>query len=151
MKDYLFKIIAELRANSEAPFLISPFIILAFFVFIGAMTFVFHLPEQVVLTVILLFFTIITVIQPFNGLFFILLSVPFFLGESGASYYWLTELFIYGALLSYFARSVFTKKWPDVPFKYQLALLIILSTLSVPLGAREYVYQFWSGSLKDIF
>lgn len=131
--------------------MLNPVWVILFFALLGSSAFLFGLPEAWSAGATITFFTIIAVLNPINGIIFLFLSTPFFLGESGWPYYWLTEALIFINLLSVFFHTYAQKEKFEFPLKYIFILFAIVSLLSLPIDGKEFYYDFWATSWGDIF
>jgi O-antigen ligase len=96
-----------------------------------------------------LVFFAVTIFQPTNGVTFILLVVPFFLGEPGWPCFWLLDIFIYGLILICAVWAV-TSRWKyKFPLKWPVILLVAVSVIGLPLNAKESLYNLWAYSWRE--
>ncbi len=130
---------------------LNPFTIVAFFLFTGLAAYGFGIPESVTAGIVLVFFTIVTFINPFNAIVFLLLSTPFFLGESSWPYYWMTEALVFITILSALIHFSKKKERIEIPLKYPLALLLVSSICSIPIDGKEFYYDYWASSFGDMY
>ncbi len=109
------------------------------------------MPETWAAAFALLFFAVIVSMNPFNGIAFILISTPFFLGETGWPYYWTLEALVFGTLLSAITHAWIRKEKFVFPLKYQVILLIVAAAASLPIDGKEFYYEFWTATWNDMF
>ncbi len=130
---------------------VNPLWTAGYFVLIGLSAYFLGLPEQVAALALTLYLIAVTVYNPANGIIFLLLATPFFLGASTKPYYWLLELFIYLVIIIAFA-----KLWPyrrELRFRLVLpCLLIAISTLlSFPIDLKKFLLEVWANPLDHLF
>ncbi len=88
------------------------------------------------------FFFIIAALHPLNGVYFILLAVPFFLGSSKRPFYLLLEFFIYSTILSGGIHYLIKK--PELKLtKFFIPVLVFaaVSILAIPLNFKEIIWD----------
>ena len=129
---------------------INPLRILLVFGILSFLVLSFHIPEKITALLFLSFFFIISALNPINGVVFILLSIPFFLGASHKPYFYLFEVLVYGYLIIGFIHLWKRKTAIEIPFKPLVFLLTLSFLFSLPINAKEYYYQFWATPFKDI-
>ncbi|VAX23752.1 hypothetical protein MNBD_NITROSPINAE02-1793 [hydrothermal vent metagenome] len=130
---------------------LNPFSIVLFFLVTGLAAYGFGIPESVTATFVLVFFAVVTFVNPFNGIVFLLLATPFFLGESSWPYYWMTEALVFITILSAVIRFATKKERIEIPLKYPLALLLLASLCSIPIDGKEFYYDYWANSFADMY
>ncbi|MBI4665233.1 MAG: O-antigen ligase family protein [Nitrospinae bacterium] len=135
----------------EARFLLNPYLIPVFFACVAGGALIFKLPEGVTAGIVAAFFAVATAANPLNGLAFIFLSTPFFLGESGWPWFWLLEVFIWGVLLSAAVHWALKRERLQLPLKYFAAFLLLTSAASVPIDGKEFYYELWATGIKEQF
>ncbi len=109
------------------------------------------LPEEYAAGGAILWFVVIASLHPVNGLFFILLVFPFFLGEYGWPYMWLIELFAAGTVLSWGIHGLVGRGAFAVPSWRWAILFLFAAMASVPLDARQLPYELWSAPWSEVF
>lgn len=130
---------------------INPLRILIFFALLSSFALIFHIPEKITAILYLSFFFLFTVLNPINGIAFIVFSIPFFLGAPHKPYFFLFEILIYGTLLLGFIHLRKRKIPIVIPFKHLIILLFLSYLFSLPINAKEYYYEFWATPLKDLW
>ena len=130
--------------------LINPPRILLIFGILPLIVLAFHIPERITALLFLSLFLVISTLYPINGVAFILLSIPLFLGAPHKPYFYLFEVLIYGQLAIGFICLWKRKTAIEIPFKPLILLLTLSYLFSLPINAKEYYYQFWATPLKDI-
>lgn len=130
---------------------VPPWWLAAFFAALALGAYGFSLPETVTIYLAIACFAAVTVLHPLNGVSFLLLVTPFFLGNPYKPYQFLLEIFIYGTLLAMVLRRPWER--PGVPFPLKIPVLIFLlsALVSLPLNSRELAYTVWALPLRDLF
>ena len=80
--------------------ILSPFWSVLFLALVTVAVVFLNLPQQVTAYIIAAYVAVIALLHPLNGIYFLVLSVPFFLANSKRPYYLLLELFIYTTIVS---------------------------------------------------
>lgn len=94
-------------------------------------------------------FSAVAILHPVNGITFILLLIPFFLGEPGWPCFWLLDVLIYSLLLICAAGAI-TGRWKyGFPLKWPVIFLMAVSTIALPLNAVESLYNLWAYSWRE--
>ncbi len=124
--------------NSWKP--LPPWWLAAFFALLALGAYGISLAETVTIYLAIACFAAVTVLHPLNGVSFLLLVTPFFLGNPYKPYQFLLEIFIYGTLLAMVLRRPWNR--PGVPFPLKIPVLILLlsALVSLPLNSRELAY-----------
>ncbi|VAX18799.1 hypothetical protein MNBD_NITROSPINAE01-1, partial [hydrothermal vent metagenome] len=130
---------------------LNPAWMLCFFASLGIVAYLFAMPEAWAAGAIIFFFATITISNPVNGVLCLFLLTPFFLGESGWPYYWMTEALVYITLLSAIFHIWLQKERVKFPLKYIFILFIIASAFSLPIDGKEFYYDFWVTPWSDLF
>ncbi len=86
-----------------------------------------------------------------NGIAFLVLSIPFFLGAAHNPYFFLYEILVYGTLILGFIHLWKQKTSIEIPFKTLVLLLFLAALFSIPINAKEYYWEFWATPAKDIW
>ncbi|MBI5583993.1 MAG: O-antigen ligase family protein [Deltaproteobacteria bacterium] len=113
--------------------------------------FFFHLPETGAIWITISFFTVLVFLHPLNGISFLLLTIPFFLGNPSKPYIFLQEIFLYGTGISLTIRRPWRRQEITFPLKIPLALFLLSACLSLPLNLRELLYTLWALPSREIF
>ncbi len=129
----------------------NPLVIVGFFGLTATVAYFFSLPEPWIAGIVILFFIFLIASHPSNGLLFILLTVPFFLGGSIRPYFWLTEVFVILLICVGTVAVLAKNERPHLPFAQIIGLLVITAFLSVPLDLKELSCEVWASSLGDMF
>ena len=122
-----------------------------FFILLSSAVLIFHIPEEITAVLCLCFFFVLTLINPLNGMAFLTLSIPFFLGAAHNPYFFLYEILVYGTLILGFIHLWKQKTSIEVPFKTLVLLLFLAALFSIPINAKEYYLTFWATPAKDIW
>ena len=134
--------------------IINPFISLFFLICLGSGAYFFHLSEMTAAILLLIYFTATVFIHPANGINFLLLIIPFCLGDSKMPFYNGIELLIYLIVFSGSIHLFLNKellKTERFKFIAGLGMLIIFSILlSFPLDPRVHWILLKTSSIKDI-
>lgn len=109
-----------------------------FIIFTTVAIYVFSISEQIAVFFICLWFAVITLLNPGNGIYFLILCAPFFLGNSKRPYFLLIEFFVYIIIISAIIFKVLSRKknW-FIPYKYPILLFFIICLLSFPVNIKE--------------
>jgi putative inorganic carbon (hco3(-)) transporter len=129
----------------------NPFWIIAFFFLLALGVLFFRLPEKWTAGLAIGFFLSLTALHPLNGISFLLLVIPFFLGNPFKPYIYLLEIFIYGTLVSAFFHWRSRERQGPSPLLIPLGFWLLAAALSLPLDARELYYTLWASSGRDLF
>jgi O-antigen ligase len=129
---------------------LSPWLFVAFFWTVAVVAYATGLSEPIAAGAVTLFFVVVATINPVNGLFFILLALPFFLGEYGWPYMWLIELFAVATLLSWGVHTLLARRPASAPGGRLLALFLLAAAMSVPVDARQLPYEIWTASWREV-
>ena len=113
----------------------------------------FHIPEKVILSVIIVYFSCNVIINPKYGINFLVLITPLCLGNSKRPYFVYLELLVYLTILSFLIHFAFKKaKYSDkIPFKSVILLFVIVSCLNLPLNLKELYYYIRGTPFIDVF
>lgn len=134
--------------------ILNPFVSLFFLICLGSGAYFFHLPEITTAILLLIYFIAVVFIHPANGINFLLLIIPFCLGDSKMPFYNGIEVFTYLIILSGMIHLFFKKellKTDRYKFIAGLGTLIIFSNLlSFPLDPRVHWMLLKTSSFKDI-
>jgi len=130
---------------------LNPFWIIGFFFLMALGVFFFHLPEKWTAGLVVGFFLSLAALHPLNGISFLLLVIPFFLGNPFKPYIFLLEIFIYGTLVSAIFHWRSRERQGASPLKFPLRLWLLAAALSLPLDARELYYTLWALPGRDLF
>lgn len=90
-------------------------------------------------------------LHPFNGVAFLFLATPFYLGESGWPYEWLPEVLVYMAALSAAVHHWRRKIVYSAPCGPLVFFFLTATVLSLPLDAKEFQYDLWTSSWQSLF
>ena len=133
----------------------NPFWSVLFLAF-AALLAIFGLHENVVAYIVCLSFLAIVILHPVNGIYFLLLVIPFFLGNSKRPYYLMLEFFVYAMILSaifqWFSRKKLAKSTSSesrgqfLPHAYPILLFLAVSLCSLPLNLKELFWDIWAWS-----
>ena len=124
---------------------LNPFWSVLFVVFIAVLAVFLGLPENAAAYLTCLFFLVIVILHPVNGVYFLLLVIPFFLGNSKRPYYLMLEFFVYATILSAILWYV-KKKHQKIPYTYPILLFLVVSLCSLPLNLKELFWEIWAWS-----
>jgi O-antigen ligase len=130
---------------------VHPFWIIGFFLLLALGVLFFHLPEKWTAGLVVGFFLFLAALHPLNGISFLLLVIPFFLGNPFKPYIFLLEIFIYGTLVSAIFHWRSRERQGASPLKFPLGLWLLSAALSLPLDARELYYTLWALPGRDLF
>ncbi len=128
---------------------LSPWISAGVLFLLAVLALVMGLPEITAAWLACIFFFAITLLHPLNGIYFILLAVPFFLGDSKRPFYPLIEFFAYTTIFSgighYFLRK---KNFGFSKFLFPALAFGAVSLLSIPLNFKEIIWELmvWTRS-----
>ncbi|RPH89262.1 MAG: hypothetical protein EHM75_02595, partial [Desulfobacteraceae bacterium] len=123
---------------------VNPLWIIGLFFLLALGVLFFQLPEKWTAGLVVGFFLFLAALHPLNGISFLLLVIPFFLGNPSKPYIFLLEIFIYGTLVSAFFHWRSRKRQGSSPLKFPLLLWLLAAALSLPLAARELYYTLWA-------
>jgi O-antigen ligase len=129
---------------------LSPFWTVVFFILLALFAFFGRLPETGAIWITVFFFTVLVTLHPLNGVSFLLLTIPFFLGNPYKPYMFLQEFFLYGTGLSLAIRRPWRKEGTAFPLTVPLALFLLSACLSLPLDTRELFYSLWALPFREI-
>lgn len=128
-----------------------PFWIIIFFVLLASVVLLLNIPEKITAILYLTGFFVFTLINPINGIAFIALSIPFFLGAEHNPFFSLYEILVYGTLAIGFFH-LWEKKSPvEIPLKPLVLLFFLAALFSIPINFKEYYYEFWATSPREIW
>jgi len=130
---------------------IPPFWIIAFWGFLALVVILFSLPEITTAWMVVIFFFLLVTLNPLNGISFLLLAIPFFLGNPFKPYIFLLEIFIYGTGLAALFHGLLRRKAGAFPLLGPLLLVLLAAGLSLPLNGKELYYTLWALPLRDLF
>ncbi|MBF0634867.1 MAG: O-antigen ligase family protein [Nitrospinae bacterium] len=94
-------------------------------------------------------FFAVAILHPVNGITFILLTFPFFLGEASWPCFWLLDVFIYSLLLVCAVGALMGRWKYKFPLKWPVLFLIAVSVIALPLNATESLYNLWVYSWRE--
>ncbi|MEW6186780.1 MAG: O-antigen ligase family protein [Thermodesulfobacteriota bacterium] len=129
----------------------APWGIFLFFILLAGAVLVFHLPQLAAAWIAMAFFALITIRDPMNGVAFLVLTLPFFLGASHNPFFGLYELFIYGSLVLGFLNYWRKKQSLIIPQKSLILFLGLAALFSIPVNLGEYYYVVWATSFSDLW
>ncbi len=131
---------SPLKRPAFYPF--NPFLHVAFFIFIGILGYFPGATEETAVIIVCVYFLGAVILNPLNGIYFIMLAIPFFLGNSKRPFFLLIEFFIYTSLLSS-AAHYFIRKPEIRPSKFFIPVIIFAgaAVLSIPLNAKEIIWD----------
>jgi O-antigen ligase len=130
---------------------VDPLWIIGFFFLLALGVLFFQLSEKWTAGLVVGFFLFLAALHPLNGISFLLLVIPFFLGNPFKPYIFLLEIFIYGTLVSAIFHWRSRKREGASPLIFPLGLWLLAAALSLPLDARELYYTLWASSGRDLF
>jgi O-antigen ligase len=130
---------------------VPPLWLVGFFAALAMGAYGIPLPETWAIGIAIGCFVVVAALHPLNGVSFLLLVIPFFLGNSTKPYIFLLEIFIYGTLLSMIIRRPWLKKGAAFPLKIPVLLFLLSAVLSLPVNARELYYTLWTLPPRDLF
>jgi hypothetical protein len=130
---------------------LSPAWIITFFILLSLAVFIFHIPEIITAAIGSCFFFILALSNPLNGIAFMTLSIPFFLGAPHNPFFSLFEILVFVTLILGFIHLWKNKKSIEIPFKPLVLLLLLAALFSFPINAKEYYWEFWATPAKDIW
>jgi O-antigen ligase len=130
---------------------LNPAWIILFFILLSSIVLFFHIPEEITAFLGLSFFFILAVLHPLNGIAFMLLAIPFFLGAAHNPYFSLFEILVYGTLILGFLRLSQGKNPIEIPFKPLVLLIFLAALFSIPINAKEYYWTFWATPAREIW
>lgn len=128
-----------------------PIWVILFFILLSSAVLILHMPEEITAALGLCFFFVLTLINPLNGMAFLILSIPLFLGAPHNPHFFLYEILVYGTLIFGFIHLWKQKTSLEVPFKTLVLLLFLAALFSIPINAKEYYWEFWATPAKDIW
>lgn len=127
---------------------INPLGSLLFLTLTALLAVFFHLPQTTTLIIIGVYFFIIAGLHPQNGIYFLLLILPFFLGNSKRPYYIILEFFVYALIVSFLIYMFFSKRERiKIPYFHLISIFFIFSLLSLPVNLKEFYFEV-KGSLS---
>ncbi|MBN2145156.1 MAG: O-antigen ligase family protein [Candidatus Aureabacteria bacterium] len=122
--------------------LLDPLISVLFLLWLALASMVGPIPEYHALMVIVAFFSVLVFLHPMNGVYFLLIMVPFFLGDSKRPYFSAIEVFVYLTLLSGLIHYLRGEKKPVlIPFRWAILLFVLSGLMSMPLNLKELYYE----------
>ena len=122
--------------------IINPVWSVAFLIFIALLSMVFHMPEEAVLILILIYFSVIVFSHPVNGIYFLLIIIPFALGNSKRPFYIVLECLVYIIILSSVLHMDRKESKSDsIPYKRLVIIFFLFSLLSLPLDLKQLYYE----------
>jgi len=130
---------------------LNPLWTLGFFVILAIGAALFPLSEFWTAFLGIVFFAGLTSLHPLNGISFLVLVLPFFLGGSNKPFIFLLDVFIYGVLASAAVHFYVKKKKIALPFKGPALFLILSALISLPLNSKELIYALWASSPENAF
>jgi O-antigen ligase len=131
--------------------LFGPTKILIVFGALSLFALIFPIPEKIIALLFLIFFFLVTALNPINGTAFILFSLPFFLGAPHKPFFFLFDVLVYGYLIIGFSLIWKRETRIEIPFKPLIILLALSYLFSLPVNAKEYYYEFWATPFKEIW
>lgn len=123
--------------------MINPFYHAAFLWLLGASAFMLGLPEQWAAVITLVYLAAVAAKQPGNGVMFIIMCAPFFLGEPGWPYFWFLEVMVYLLLVASIFHPLIRKSGQPTPMRNILLVFLAAAALSLPLDLKESHLNFW--------
>lgn len=131
--------------------LFHPLWIVFFFVILAAAVITFSLPEKITAWLVVGFFLLLVVIHPLHGVSFLLLVIPFFLGNPDKPCMFLLEIFIYGTLAAALIHQKAQRNRKLFPLRTLVLLYLLSAVLSLPLNAKELYYTWYALPVSAIF
>ena len=137
---------------SSSRFLFSPFFSFFFLVLFAALAYTFSIPQEQALKWILAYFTLIVFLHPGNGIYFLTLIIPFFLGDEKRPYFYLLDVMTLLTLVSAaFHFSFHREKTPNIPHRGKILLFLAVSLLSIPINAKGLYYHLCGTPVPEIW
>lgn len=133
------------------PRLCHPLGIVGFFLILAAAVITFSWSEHTALWLVIGFFLLLVVIHPLHGVSFLLLVIPFFLGNPYKPYMALLEIFIYGTLAAAVVHPRVRLKKDPFPLKPLVLFYLLSAGLSLPLNIKELYYTLWALPVPELF
>ena len=100
------------------------------------------MPEEAVLILILIYFSVIVFSHPVNGIYFLLIIIPFALGNSKRPFYIVLECLVYIIILSSVLHMDRKESKSDsIPYKRLVIIFFLFSLLSLPLDLKQLYYE----------
>ena len=130
---------------------LNPLWTLGFFVILAIGAALFSLSEFWTAFLGIAFFAGLTSLHPLNGISFLVLVLPFFLGGSNKPFIFLLDIFVYGVLASAAIHFYVKKKKLALPLKGPVLFLILSALMSLPLNSKELIYGLWANSPENAF
>ncbi len=130
---------------------LNPLWTLGFFVILAIGAALFSLSEFWTAFLGIAFFAGLTSLHPLNGISFLVLVLPFFLGGSNKPFIFLLDIFVYGVLASAAVHFYVKKKKLALPLKGPVLFLILSALMSLPLNSKELIYGLWANSPENAF
>jgi len=130
---------------------VNPVWITGLVTLMGVLVYFFSIPETVTAIIIIFSFAIVTVANPINGVFAILITTPFFLSVSYRPFFYMIDIFVLVVILSAVGRWLISRKPFSFPLKYPVLFFVTAAAVSLPLDGKEFVYEYWTRSPERIF
>jgi len=130
---------------------VDPLWITGFITLTAVLAYLFSIPETVTAATIIFFFTIVTIANPVNGVFSILITTPFFLSVSYRPFFYIIDIFVLGVILSAVAHWLINRKLFSFPLKYPVIFFVLAAAVSLPLDGKEFIYEYWTRSPARLF
>ncbi len=130
---------------------LPPAWVITFFVLLSLAVLIFHMPENITAVLAIAFFFLLATLHPINGISFMVLSIPLFLGAAHKPYFFLFEILVYSTLILGFFRLWKEQRPAEIPFKPLILLFLLATLFSIPINAKEYYWEFWATPAKDIW
>ncbi len=130
---------------------VNPVWITGLVTLMGVLVYLFSIQETVTAIIIIFFFAVVTVANPINGVFAILITTPFFLSVSYRPFFYMIDIFVLVVILSAVARWLISRKPFSFPLKYPVLFFVTAAAVSLPLDGKEFVYEYWTRSPERIF
>ncbi len=168
MNDFSFSGKKLMLESASMNRILNPFWSVLFLAFIALLAVFAGLPENIAAYIICAFFLVIVILSPINGIYFLLLVTPFFLGNSKRPYYLMLEFFVYTTILSaifhWFVKKVNTHStaslqevpkplmgttapklsFLNTPYACPVLLFLAVSLCSLPLNLKELLWEIWA-------
>jgi O-antigen ligase len=110
------------------------------------------LPERAVLAAVAVFVVVSAAFHPRNGIHFLVLALPFFLGNAKRPYHGWLELFVLATLAAAVAHAAAGRlKVRRTAFALPVLLFLAAGFLSLPVYLKEVYYCLKGGALADSF
>ena len=136
--------------DSKGGYMLNPLWHVAFMAGMAALVVFARLPEKSGAFMAIMYSAAITVLSPLNGIIFITMISPLALCEQWREYAWLYEVFAWIVIAGGLWRAALKGPFPGAAAFHTIMLFVLAAAASLPLDAKEFVYDVWANSPDEI-